>query len=161
MKYLQYGIIVVVVASVVAGLYFAGSPNRARALRFDDRRIGDLQSLQSQILWHWQSKKVLPKDLAALEESQPGYEVPVDPETKAAYVYRVTGTLSFELCALFALPTQQGGYDRGYSYAYPQPYFTGVTDWKHETGLTCYTRTIDKEQYDKDQAGMMKPVPVY
>lgn len=165
MKYLHYIVIGVVAVSVCVGLYFAGSPNRARALRFDDRRINDITGLQNQILWHWQTKKALPKDLAALAATQPGYETPTDPETKQAYEYHLVNGLSFELCATFALPTQEDGYNRYSSYAYPQPYFVGTVDWKHDTGRTCFARTIDQAQYEKDQAAQLnmgiKPVPVY
>jgi len=160
MKYLHYIVIAVVSVSVVVGLYFAGSPNRARALRFDERRVSDLQLMQSQILWHWQSKKALPKALSELTVSSPGYVVATDPETMASYEYRVIDPLQFELCAVFALPTPDREQDRYYS-KYSEPYFVGQLDWKHEAGRFCYTRTIDKERYDKDQAAALKPVPVY
>lgn len=160
MKYLHYIVIAVVSVSVIAGLYFAGSPNRARALRFDERRVSDLQGLQNQILWQWQSKKVLPKTLADLNTNTFPYEVPTDPETKAQYEYRMIGALQFELCATFALPTPEQN-NGNWNYKYSEPYFVGQLDWTHEAGHVCYTRTINKEQYDKDQANTLKPVPVY
>ncbi len=165
MKYLQYVIIAVVAAIVVVGLYFAGSPQRARALRLDDRRVGDLQTLQNQIVWHWQTKKVLPSKLADLADTQPGFEAPMDPDTKLSYEYRVVDGLKFELCATFALATPADSYNRGYnSYAYPQSYIVGAVDWTHAAGRVCFNRTIDKAQYDKDQLNQQpgyKPVPMY
>lgn len=165
MKYLQYLIIAVVGAILVVGLYFAGSPQRARNLRLDDRRVSDLQSLQNQIVWHWQTKKSLPSTVSQLAESQPGFVSPTDPETKLAYEYRVIDALKFELCATFTLATPENSYNQGYPYySYPQQYVVGAVDWKHEAGRVCFTRTIDKAQYDKDQANQQvigKPVPMY
>lgn len=160
MKYLHYIVIAVVSVSVVVGLYFAGSPNRARQLRLDERRVSDLQTIQSQLLWHWQSKKALPQTLSELSTSTTGYIAPMDPESSLAYEYRTLGALQFELCATFSLPTEEQKSEyRGYYSS--DPYFVGEMNWKHEAGRFCYTRTIDKAQYDKDQLNALKPVPVY
>lgn len=160
MKYLHYIVIAVVSVSVVVGLYFAGSPNRARQLRLDERRVNDLQTIQSQLLWHWQSKKSLPQTLSELSMSSTGYTASTDPETQVAYEYRTLGALQFELCATFSLPTEEQKSEyRGYYSS--DPYFVGQMDWKHDAGRFCYIRTIDKDRYDQDQAAALKPVPVY
>jgi hypothetical protein len=158
---------VLVLAAIIASFMVMGSPFKQRTLRLDDRRVQDLQSIQSQVINYWQQKEKLPETLAELSNPISSYSVPVDPEfTKGTqYEYKKTAALSFELCATFALPMPQGW--REYSYggggiampmpatledgtssaSYPYPGY-GVNDsWDHQAGRTCYTRMIDKDIY--------------
>lgn len=152
MKYFQYLIIVVVVAAFGLGLYFAGSPQRARQQRFDDRRINDLQSLQYQIFYHWETKGKLPATIAEL----PLAETPRDPETKQPYEYAFLGPDTYKVCAVFSLATPGAGGTSGESFARvspyygKEPYYVGTYSWDHPAGYYCFTRTIDVAQYKKD-----------
>ena len=92
-----------VIAAVVAGVLAAGSPQRARLLNFDARRISDLQMIQGQIINHWQQKGALPKNLSELTDTISGFTAPKDPQTGADYDYRIVSDLSFQLCANFNL----------------------------------------------------------
>ena len=49
-KIFLWAVIAVVIASVVVGFIFAGSPFKQRLIRFDDQRVSDLQILQGQIV---------------------------------------------------------------------------------------------------------------
>jgi len=72
---------------------------------------------------------------------------PGDPETGAAYEYRATGSLQFELCANFKTK----------SALQPQPLLEtapgiplkpiGSDNWQHDIGKTCFERTIDQQLY--------------
>jgi hypothetical protein len=162
-----FGIIIVIVA-IVVGFIAVGSPAKQRALRFDNQRISDLQTIQWQIINHWQQKEKLPATLVELNDPLSGSVIPNDPETEAPYEYALK-TLpatttpkgpSFELCATFGVASQdlkgrgafgggRGGiypaYDMAVSYPYPGP---GVEDvWDHEEGRACFTRTIDPDRY--------------
>ena len=98
-----------------------GSPYRQRALRLDSQRLGDLQTIQWQIVGYWQQKEKLPTTLADLADPISGIVIPKDPETKAAYEYSVKSPQSFEICATFDLKNEdmsgkgasygRGGYD--------------------------------------------------
>jgi hypothetical protein len=148
---------IVVLAAVVGGFMTVGSPTKQRSIRLDNQRLGELQSLQWQILNYWQQKEKLPATLADLNDSFSGGTRLADPETKEPYGYSVKSATSFEICANFALSTQdlEGrgsyGYGRGgmtTSIAYPDyGYIEGGENWKHEVGRSCFTRTIDPERY--------------
>lgn len=154
---------VFVLVAVIASFAVMGSPTAQRKLRLDDRRVQDLQSIQYQVINYWQQKEKLPTVLKDLSTPISSYALPVDPEFEKGYTYeyRATGKLSFELCATFALPMPEGWqeYSRGVmpvsSSGYAEdgvsvsaPYPGGVNDsWDHETGRTCYSRTIDTDIY--------------
>ena len=132
----------IVLAAVVAGFMAAGSPAERRARRFDEERVGHLQSIQYEITSFWQVKERLPKSLDELRDDLRGYVPSVDPETGAAYEYNATGKLSFELCATFARNAEVTS-PKATSAPYPE---FGDT-WAHGAGRTCFTRTIDPERF--------------
>src|SRR3989338_7134422 len=95
-KILAWVVSIVVLASIVAGFFIIGTPATQRDRRFDDERVGDLQTLQNQIINYWMQKQSLPKELGELEDSISGFIAPRDPQTKSAYEYNIAGSLSFE-----------------------------------------------------------------
>ncbi len=138
-----------VLVSIVGGFIVMGSPATARKMRFDERRLSDLQSIQWQVVNYWQQKESLPKSLANLQDPISNFMVPLDPETSVSYTYQPTGPLSFKLCANFSTEgdaTGRGGYKSA-------PYPVGVDgtamsdNWKHSVGQTCFDRTIDPKLY--------------
>jgi hypothetical protein len=136
-----------VIASLVSGFVFVGSPMSARAKRFDERRVGDLQSIQSYLIYsYWQQKASLPDSLDDLKDPISGYMIPVDPETGVSYEYVQTGDLSFRLCATFARASDSVGQgSRTTSAIYPG--MSENENWKHAAGRQCFDRTIDPELY--------------
>lgn len=146
----MYGSIVLAVVAIVAGFLVVGSPKEERAYRFDEERVGNLQMIQSEIVFFWQSKQKLPKDLSELNDSVRGFAVPVDPENSSNYIYKKTGNLSFDLCADFARVSRGGETSRAFEPmpikpgAYP---YDSANYWNHGTGQVCFSRTIDPELY--------------
>ena len=157
--------IVLVISAISYSFMIIGSPMKQRALRLDDRRVGDLQNIQYQIINFWQQKEKLPVDLAELSDPISGSYVPIDPEFEkgAKYEYAVLDakTLKFELCATFAEPIPKGWQEYGgkglpISYtmserdvavSYPYPGGGVNESWDHQAGRTCFERTIDKDIY--------------
>ncbi|MBI5794018.1 hypothetical protein HZA87_02950 [Candidatus Uhrbacteria bacterium] len=142
---------IVVVGAIVASFILIGSPGKQRDVRMDQQRVGDLQSIQSQVLSYWIQKEVLPTTLDDLKDPFSGYEAPVDPVTGEPYTYTVKGELEFEVCASFETEVTEDG-----NNVYPtMPYGGyGVTgNWAHGIGTTCFTRTIDPELYNNDTGG--------
>lgn len=152
-----------VLVAVVYSFMIIGSPMKQRAFRLDDRRVGDLQNIQYQVINYWQQKEKLPKDLSELANPLTGYSIPVEPEFEKGRVYEYTtkGPLTFELCATFTEQMPKGwrewntggmvpmvAYDKAVSsVSYPYP-GSGVNEsWDHEKGRTCFERTIDKDIY--------------
>ncbi|MBP6912243.1 MAG: hypothetical protein KBB88_03540 [Candidatus Pacebacteria bacterium] len=163
--------IAVVLAGIVYSFVVIGSPLTQRELRLDQKRLEDLQNIQSQVLNYWQEYEKLPDSLKAMiDPLQSWQHIPVDPEFEKGvlYEYSITGKLSFELCATFSRPIPVGwqeysAWDKGYpmrediigpdsamtSSNMMAPYGGGITNesWDHQVGRTCFQRTIDPERY--------------
>ncbi len=158
LKFWRWGAAVAVALVAATGIMLTGSPFTQRLMRFDSQKISDLQGIQSQAVSYWQNKIKLPASLDDLRDSISGYAAPKDPQTDAAYEYRMTGPLSFELCANFNYPS-----DKDKSVAQPMYYPSEAVldNWQHIAGRTCFTRTIDQELY-RNSPGypMAKPIPL-
>lgn len=158
--------------SILVGLliYFSfcvmGSPMKQRDLRLDERRVQDLQNIQWQVINYWQQKERLPEKLQDLSNPLSGYSLPVEPEFEKGKMYEYSikdaKNLNFELCADFALPMPKGWQEYNYgkggiapmpatdvavSYPYPGPGGGVNESWDHQSGRTCFERTIDKDMY--------------
>ena len=146
-KILTFATIVVIVGSIILGFFIVGSPASARAVKFDQQRINDLQNLQGEITNYWQQKRVLPANLNLLEDSLRGFIVPIDPRTRENYEYAILDPLKFKLCAVFET---KGGWDQYGGYGMVDVY-PGMqrTSWYHDAGRTCFERTIDPDFYPK------------
>lgn len=139
-RYVNWAVGVLVAVTILSGFVIVGTPGDARLARLDQRKVNDLQSIQSQITYYYQQKQALPPTLSALEDPLSYYQLPVDPETGEAYGYRTLGALSFELCATF---------NRESTAVYGSaPYEHGLSqNWQHAAGEECFERTIDPEFY--------------
>jgi hypothetical protein len=112
--------------------------------------------LQNEIVNYYRAKNALPQSLDQLTNSISGFHPPNDPQSQRPYEDKVTGTLSFQLCADFSLPSAEEN-AKGYS-----PYSTpGVSgwNWSHGTGRGCFTRTIDPAFYSRPPVPRMAPLP--
>lgn len=141
---------VLVFIMIVTGFFVAGSPTHQREVRMDERRIGDLQILQSEIINYWQLKEKLPANLDTLKSELSGFIPPRDPQTNLPYDYAVIEPLKFKLCSTF----QQSNLftpDEMSRAVMPTPYksYYGSNNevWDHEAGLKCFERTIDPDLY--------------
>lgn len=143
MKYFSWFIILVVAAAIIAGFFVAGSPQKQRAMRFDDNRISNLQQIQYNITDYYQNKQALPPNLAALNDPVRNVIIPTDPETKQDYEYYIRNSLTFELCATFS-EASAAGIDQQYPMSISGPnYFGPNATWAHPAGHYCFDRTID------------------
>lgn len=147
-RIIAWSVVVVTIAATVTGFMVAGLPESARDRRFDERRVGDLQNIQWQLVQYWQQKGTLPANLLRLNDSISGYAAPLDPIMQSSYEYRMISPLTFELCATFA--TASDASPTATSYAptparmFDDPSFQ---QWAHPKGRSCFTRTIDPDRY--------------
>ncbi|MCC2630505.1 MAG: hypothetical protein K0S38_314 [Candidatus Paceibacter sp.] len=148
--------IALVVVSIVVSFVVVGTPVNQRKVRFDDRRVSDLQGIQWQVISYWQTKEKLPASLADLANPIENYSVPVDPETGVPYTYQATGTTTFKLCATFALPSQNDSNGRSIAMPVYPDEGTAKDSWKHEAGNQCFERTIDPDRYPIYEKPMMR-----
>jgi hypothetical protein len=147
-RFVAIGASCAVVLSIVVSFLVAGSPWYQRNVRFDERRVSDLQTIQNETVNYWAQKNVLPAELNDLVDSISGFQPAVDPETGVAYEYSVTGELSFSLCANFATKTPeilQNVPGTTAPVRYPGDVYQ--QNWSHDVGRTCFDRTIDPELY--------------
>lgn len=129
------GAAVVVLGTVVWGMFFAGTPLAQRVRRLDEVRVNDLRSIQTEIYniayegsdrYNGTPFTRLPNPLPATLQDvveDASYQRPsiVDPETGVQYEYVVEGT-DFRLCATFGAARDQE-YD---------------IFWNHPAGEHCY-----------------------
>lgn len=150
MKYFIYGIIGVVVGTIVAGFFIVDSPAEVRLRKFDEQRVGDLRMIQGEIINYWVKKGELPKMLSDLRDDVRGFFLPVDPESGELYGYEVKSKYEFSLCAIFARESYEL-YSKMPKPVVPMRLmeFDGYLpdDWQHPTGRMCFSRTIDPELY--------------
>lgn len=124
---------VVVVATIVAAIAVMGPPSRQRLLRLDERRVNDLQVIQSQVEMYRDQHGAVPASLAVLA-TQPGMRVPRDPASRQPYGYEAIDGAGYRLCAQFDTDTAQS--------ADVQPWMR--PDWGHGTGRQCFKRRAGK-----------------
>ena len=155
--------VIFVIGIIIWSFSVMGSPMKQRSLRLDQRRINDLQNIQYQVINYWQQKEKLPSTLSDLVNPMTGYFLPVDPEFNKGmnYEYILKDKLSFEICATFIAKMPKGWQENNYvngpmmgGFGYKDiavssyPYQGGINDsWDHDTGRTCFIRTIDKDIY--------------
>lgn len=143
------GVGVLALVAVISGFFIIGTPQHVRMLRYDDQKVQDLQTLQYQVVNHWQVKRVLPADLTETVDLLSNQSVPLDPQSGTAYTYKVLSPLSFQLCADFNAPTPDTkgrGEFAGRDIAYSS--VGGMNEnWQHTAGMVCFDRTIDPDRY--------------
>ena len=146
----SWAIVAIVIAAVAWGFVVIGSPFKQREKRFDERRASDLQTIQSRIVYYWQSKESLPQNLKNLEDPISGFVVPKDPQTGADYEYTVGSgkKIEFKLCATFNNSTVGKSENSKTALAPMTPRGEYYPDsWQHDAGRYCFDRTIDPELY--------------
>ena len=109
--------ILVVAAAVGYGIYLVGSPAGQRSLKFDERRVSDLENISYAVDAYWDRTKGLPDTLEGLKGPRYFVQSIEDPETGAPYEYRVIDGANYELCAVFnaASAQEEKGFPRLYS----------------------------------------------
>jgi hypothetical protein len=147
-----WGVGVLVVTTIASSFLIMGTPGQIRLHKFDDQKVQDLQGIQSEIVYFWQTKQRLPNNLAELQDSLSGVNVTDDPQTGENYIYRATGTTTFFLCANFNSETQP--YSPTVSRDVPAYLNNGMpnddisqSNWYHPNGTACFDRRIDPQRY--------------
>lgn len=152
MKYFAWAVCLVVAVAVVAGFFLIGSPVERRLERLDEKRVNDLASIQSEIVYYWQKKSKLPDSLSQLESDLSYFIVPRDIENDKDYTYEVLGQYQFKLCADFST-------ENNVETPYAVPVVSGVeSKWAHGKGNVCFIHAIDPELSKPDYQVPVKPL---
>jgi hypothetical protein len=148
---ISWAVGILVVATIASGFLIIGTPMQARLYRFDEQKVSDLQTIQSEVVTYWQETGALPTSLQQLNDPVSGVIVPSDLQPGDSYQYDVLQKLAFKVCATFNEPTASGMITPD-EVAMPAPAGPGGTQdlsdsWYHGTGNVCFARTIDPSRY--------------
>ena len=145
-------VILAVVLAVGYGIYIVGSPGGQRLLRFDARRVSDLQNISQTIDTYWHLNEELPGELEELQGSRFYYARSIqDPATQQPYEYQVLDGNLYQLCAVF--DTDSSKRDQ----PVPRPFSPKV--WDHGTGRTCFDLEAQAPKTSPLREGPAKPLP--
>ena len=142
-------VICIVVVIIGIGFVLAGSPSKQRTLRFDQQRSDDLLTLENALFYYWQEKGDLPEQVDQAADGVYQQQALTDPETSVGYPYSRLNENEFMLCANFSLSQ-----DEVSPYSEPKSFYVERTGsyFIHPQGQQCYTITLDRELYDKNNA---------
>jgi len=140
MRYFVGLILIIITASIFYGFWLMGSPFDERTRRLDADRVAALDSIQWQIINHWQNKGVLPASLEILNNPLNYYTLPLDPETGESYEYNILEARKFELCATFKTSNIEES-------PTTKPLYGTETNWQHASGRVCFEREIDIDNF--------------
>lgn len=132
--YIGIGASVVVVASLIAGFLMIESPGEVREEQRDRLQIEDIQDMTFTVEEYYFVHERMPETLA---EAYGEREIPLPPEGRDAYSYRVTDASKnmYELCATFAFDSSDDPYAR---FSKPDPFFST----EYSEGRSCFTRRV-------------------
>ena len=132
-------VVAAVVLAVIYGLFQVGTPAQQRLLQFDERRVGDLESITYAIDSYWDRNQALPDALEQLHDSRYYYvQSVVDPKTGDPYEYRALDADSYELCATFETDSKAQE-----SPSFARPPFS-LENWQHGVGRACFAFDVRK-----------------
>jgi hypothetical protein len=146
-------VVLMIAATVITGLYLAGSPSKERGRRFDEQRVSNLQSIASAIDARFERTGTLPTDLAelAVPGNPENYVIGSmnDPATMTQYEYLPADATKYQLCATFDLATPESPAEPGMKRPYPAPYAMEsypvgleMTNWSHPAGRHCFSMDV-------------------
>jgi hypothetical protein len=139
---LMYAGAATLIVCLALGLGFQNieTPEMVREQRLDERQIMDLQTMQGQVVQHFERTNELPQTLE--EAYRDVTRIPSAPDSRTPYRYERTEN-GFALCAQFANATPMTD---AYAPSYPTFDSTspiiGLDDWQHTAGEVCFERTI-------------------
>lgn len=144
-KILAVVLFMVMFGSVGAGFFIIGTPFEQRNRRFDEQRVQNLQTIQSQIINFYTRKGNIPLETVELNDSISGFLVPVDPKNSQKFEYHAINKNKFELCASF--DTTNDNISGVSAQKYAMPYDSFNQNWYHKAERTCFIREIDPQLY--------------
>ncbi|MDD4902250.1 MAG: DUF5671 domain-containing protein [Patescibacteria group bacterium] len=130
----------VTVIVFVASFFVAATPGEARNRRLDEQVINNFYTIDSCADQYYREKTKLPPNFAAMQADCAYLTADLlkDSQTGQAFVYNVTGTTTYEICANFR--TSNIGRDKNLGMTYPAS--VGANSSAHDAGYQCLKRQI-------------------
>jgi len=139
---------VIVVGSIIWGFAVLGSPATQRLYKYDEQKVNELMSINSEITNYYNTKGVLPRTLADITAVS-YYLTVADSQTGKPYEYEKKNDTTYNLCAEFNKASNEK--DKS-NTAFRYPY--GIS-WTHPAGKYCFPQTVNPNVYSKP-APMMR-----
>src|SRR3989344_2215261 len=118
----------IVLGSIVWGFAVLGSPATQRLYKYDEQKINDLMSINSEIINYYNNKEVLPRDLADITAG--AYYITVtDAQTGKLYDYKKKTATTYNLCAEFNKSSKDNNMPESSAL-----YQYGGISWSHPEG---------------------------
>ncbi|HTW96798.1 MAG TPA: DUF5671 domain-containing protein [Candidatus Methylomirabilis sp.] len=139
-KIFFYASLAAAVIVLVAAFFSAGSPVAARDQRLDEQTISQFSQIDSCVNEYYNVNKKLPVGFAEMQ-GECAYLTPdvwQDSQTKAQFIYTVTGTTTYQICANFR--TSNIGKANNPMGVYPVT--VGGNDYVHDQGDQCLKHIV-------------------
>lgn len=121
------GISSAVFCAIGIGLLLIDPPAQMRLQQLDKRRTEDLEAISRTIDNYYQTRGSLPAKLETLKQVN-GYLRLEDFESGQSYEYRIAGSSSYQLCAVFNTASK----------APPNDPLKSSPFWNHDPGRHCF-----------------------
>ena len=132
----------IVLGSIIWGFAVLGSPATQRLYKYDNQKVNELMSINSEIMNYYNNKGVLPRNLADITAGA-YYIIVTDSQTSKPYEYEKKREKTYNLCALFnKASNEKDKLNSAVSFPY------GVS-WTHPAGRYCFTQTVNPNMYSK------------
>jgi hypothetical protein len=160
-KHLVLIVVLTLLVFVAAGfgIQLSGSPMENRAIRYDEIRMNDFNSVKTGIESYYQDNLRVPQTLGELTadriKTKMPYmkKIPKDPATKVDYTYTPVGTAQYKICAIFETSSSE-----------IEKRKTGIIDpltstelygedKSHPIGNFCFSRSVSSYLQDQYGAG--------
>jgi hypothetical protein len=124
----------VVVITLAAGLWLVGTPQHARRMEIDTRRVRMVEAVASQVDAYYDKARALPPSLDSLMAVARWNAADVrDPVTSEPYGYSVLDSTHYQLCATFDTADSTGASEWT---------MRGTGFWAHGAGRHCWRLTV-------------------
>lgn len=118
----------IVIATFAASLFIVESPTQSRNRRIDEKIVSSFYNIENDVNYYYQANKKLPDNIEIIKNTSSYKDSYQDPESKAVFVYKITGTTTYDLCANFRT-SNKGSEGREYIYIEESK--------RHEAGQNC------------------------
>lgn len=123
--------IAALIAVFIGGLFMVESPVEARKIKIDNQTVETLNTYRYEIENYYTQNKKLPESLGDLRNKPFLLGGASDSIT-----YKITGEISYELCAEFQRSNMDGSQSSG-------SYSLGA-EWKHKKGNHCFSKSVTR-----------------
>ncbi len=127
LRYLFISVSIIVLAAIIAGFFFVGSPANQRLRNVDQDTINNLENIDFEISNYYYNKETLPESIVDFD----GY--------KKEYKYTITDETHYKICAEFNFSSYGYEFSNKYNMTIP------VNTWEHNSGNVCFDRKVNSE----------------